>query len=310
MNKRFVASSENSCAGKRLDVAMSHEIDDLSRNRAQSLIKSGDVLVGGKPAKQNRILEPGDIVDVNLNEPTALEACPEDIPLSVIYEDIDVIVVDKPKGMVVHPAPGHSCGTLVNALLHRFGHELSGINGRIRPGIVHRIDKDTSGLLVIAKNDAAHQSLSLQLAAHTVKREYIAITYGTLTLGSGTINRPIGRHAVHRKKMTIIQNGRHAVTHYFVINRFEHSSKYSYIRLRLETGRTHQIRVHMASIDHPILGDQVYGPSKSPPWLTESGQVLHAEILGFSHPRTGEFLEFRAEMPEYFSYTLSKLERN
>ena len=303
----FIVSSECSRAGKRLDVAVSREFAELSRTRAQSLIKSGGVLVCGKPAKPNRILEVGDIVSVTLGETQAIDICPENIPLTVVYEDRDVIVVDKPKGMVVHPSPGHTGGTLVNGLLYRFGNELSGINGYFRPGIVHRIDKDTSGLLVAAKNDSAHQSLSAQLAAHTVRREYTAVAMGNIAADSGTVNSPIGRHPLHRKKMAVIPNGRRAVTHYSVAQRFERPARCSYVRLALETGRTHQIRVHLASIGHPILGDQVYGPSNAPPWLAASGQVLHAEVLGFSQPRTGEFLEFRAEIPEYFRHTLAKL---
>ena len=303
----FVVSSECSRAGKRLDVAVSHEFAELSRTRAQELIKSGGVLVGGRPAKPNRILEVGDIVSVTLGEPQAIDIRPENIPLTVVYEDRDVIVVDKPKGMVVHPAPGHTGGTLVNGLLYHFGDGLSSVNGCLRPGIVHRIDKDTSGLLVAAKNDSAHQSLSAQLAAHTVRREYAAVAIGSIAADSGTVNRPIGRHPIHRKKMAVIPNGRRAVTHYSVSQRFERPAC-SYIRLVLETGRTHQIRVHLASIGHPILGDQVYGPACAPPWLAASGQVLHAELLGFSQPRTGEFLEFRAGIPEYFRHTLEKLE--
>ncbi|MCL2852352.1 MAG: RluA family pseudouridine synthase [Defluviitaleaceae bacterium] len=307
MSEQFIVGPQSPCIGKRLDAAVSQELEAVSRTRAQSLIKSGGVLVNGRQAKPNRALELGDIVSVELGEPVSIDVAPEDIPLVVIYEDLDVIVVDKPKGMVVHPAPGHTSGTLVNGLLYRFGHELSGINGRIRPGIVHRIDKDTSGLLVVAKNDAAHQSLSIQLADHTVKREYEAVAVGSIPAGKGTVNRPIGRHPVHRKKMAVTPGGRHAVTHYSVVDRFERTTKYSYIRLRLETGRTHQIRVHMASIGYPILGDQVYGSANAPSWLAASGQVLHAKELGFSQPSTGEFLEFRAEMPEYFRHTLTKL---
>jgi len=302
MNEIFAVGIE--LAGKRLDVAASQEIDGLSRSRAQVLIKSGNILISGGPAKPNTVLELGNIVSVQLDEPVPLDIFPEDIPLVIVYEDQDIAIVDKPKGLVVHPAPGHASGTLVNGLLHRFANDLSGINGVKRPGIVHRIDKDTSGLLVVAKNDATQQSLSLQLAEHTIKREYIAIAIGNIKPDGGTVERPIGRHPIHRKKMAVVQHGRRAVTHYSVIDRF---GSHTYIRLRLMTGRTHQIRVHMASIGHPILGDEVYGPAKAPSWLSAGGQVLHAEVLGFSHPRTGEPLEFRAEAPVYFQDTLRRL---
>ncbi|MCL2616342.1 MAG: RluA family pseudouridine synthase [Defluviitaleaceae bacterium] len=295
----FIA--DDTSAGLRLDVAASQEIDGLSRSRVQALIKCGDILVNGKAAKPGYMLQLGDTVSTRLGEPACLDIRPEDIPLNIVYEDNDIAVIDKPKGMVVHPAPGHSHGTLVNALLHRFAHSLSGINGVMRPGIVHRIDKDTSGLLVVAKSDHAHQSLSVQLAAHTIKREYLAIATGNIKPNTGTVDRPIGRHPIHRKKMAVVPSGRHAVTHYTVIER---SGRHTYIRLQLTTGRTHQIRVHMASIGHPILGDEVYNPTKPPHGLGTGGQVLHAHTLGFAHPQTGKILEFESQIPLYFQRVL------
>jgi len=307
MVKNFIVTHENTYAGTRLDVAVSLEVESLSRSRAQALIKSGDVLVNGKMAKANAILTDGDIVEVCLGEPELLDILPEDIPLEIVYEDSDIAVINKPKGMVVHPAPGHTGGTLVNGLMYRFAHELSGINGVMRPGIVHRIDKDTSGLLVIAKNDMAHQSLSQQLAEHTVKREYIALAIGHVKDDSGTVNKPIGRHHIHRKKMAVTPNGRTAITHYTVLEQFDKPFKCTLLRLQLTTGRTHQIRVHMASIGHAILGDEVYGSAKLPPGFVTNGQVLHAQTVGFTHPRTGIFLEFSSEIPSYFQDILHNL---
>ena len=304
MTKTFALEHDSLHIGKRLDTAISKQINSLSRSRAQALIKSGEVLVNGRAAKPNTILNLGDVISIRLSDPISLDVLPENIPLTVVYEDNHLAVIDKPKGMVVHPAPGHTSGTLVNGLMHRFSGQLSGINGVMRPGIVHRIDKDTSGLLVVAKNDAAHQSLSLQLAAHTVKREYIAIAVGRICPDTATVDRPLARHPIHRKKMAVVQNGRHAITHYSVIHRF---LKHSYINLRLTTGRTHQIRVHMASIGYPILGDQVYGTSKLPPGITADGQILHAKTLGFTHPFTNEFLELHSQTPEYFQHVLNTL---
>ena len=298
---------DNADVGMRLDVFLTNELENISRSMIQKMIIYEQVTVNGDAEKPGRKIKPGDIITVDIPTPIAPNVKAEDIPLDILYEDEHLIVLNKPKGMVVHPAPGHGGGTLVNGLLYRFGHELSGINGCLRPGIVHRIDKDTSGLLVVAKNDAAHQSLSAQLASHAVRREYIAVAAGSFAADSGTVDRPIGRHPVQRKKMAVVPKGRRAVTHYSVTQRFELPARCSYIRLTLETGRTHQIRVHMASIGHPILGDQVYGPASPAPWLAADGQVLHAEVLGFSQPRTGEFMEFRAEMPEYFGRALAKL---
>jgi len=307
MDKNFIVNHENNYEGKRLDIAVSLEVESLSRSRAQALIKSGDVLVNNRPAKANAILTSGDTVEIILGEPTQLDILPEDIPLEIVYEDKDLAVINKPKGMVVHPAPGHTSGTLVNGLMHRFAHELSGINGVMRPGIVHRIDKDTSGLLVIAKNDAAHQSLSQQLAERAVTREYIALAMGHVKDNSGTVDKPIGRHPIHRKRMAVIPNGRTAITHYTVLERFDKPFKCTLLRLRLTTGRTHQIRVHMASIGHPILGDEVYGSAKLPAGFVTNGQALHAKTVGFVHPSTGEFIEFTSQLPSYFQSILHRL---
>ena len=307
MSNKFTITHEDTYAGKRLDVAVSLETEGLSRSRAQALIKSGEISLNGCSAKPNTILTVGDIISVDLGEPEPLDILPEDIPITIVYEDGDLAVINKPKGMVVHPAPGHTGGTLVNGLLYSFLGELSGINGVMRPGIVHRIDKDTSGLLVIAKNDTAHQSLSLQLAERTVTREYIAIAVGHMKADSGTIDKPIGRHPIHRKKMAIVPDGRSAVTYYDVLERFDKPFKCSLLRLRLETGRTHQIRVHMASLGYHIFGDEVYGLAKTPHGFSTNGQVLHAQTLSFLHPRTGEPLEFSSEIPEYFQNILDKL---
>lgn len=244
----------------------------------------------------------GDIISLVIPEPEELNVEPEDIPLDILYEDDDLIVVNKPKGMVVHPAPGHYTGTLVNALLYHCKDNLSGINGILRPGIVHRIDMDTTGALVVCKNDFAHQSLSEQLKVHSITRHYEAICYGHFNDMTGTVDAPLGRSSVDRKKMAIVKDGKRAVTHYEVLESYD---KFSYIRCTLETGRTHQIRVHMASIGHPLLGDELYCPYKSPYKL--QGQTLHARILGFNHPRTGEYMEFEAPLPYYFTQLLCKI---
>ena len=299
--------------GMRLDAYIA-AVSDLSRSAAARLIESGSVTVGGKPAEKKRILAEDDVVEITLPEPEECEAQPEDIPLDVVYEDDDIIVINKPEGMVVHPAPGNYSGTLVNALLFRCRDSLSGIGGVMRPGIVHRIDKDTSGLLVVAKNDFAHTALSEELKYHGIEREYHALVKGGFGEDTGTIDLPIGRHPIDRKKMAVLKNSesaREAVTHYEVLARY---GNVSYLKLMLETGRTHQIRVHMSYTGHPLLGDEVYGQSKIPfekrhaPLL--NGQALHAKRLSLTHPRTGERMTFECELPENFKELLEILEKN
>lgn len=289
--------------GERIDKYLSHEMDSFSRSYIQKLIKEGHVFVNGKSVKANYKLSYDETVIVEIPELTEPDIVAEDIPLDILYEDQDILIVNKPKGMVVHPAAGHYSGTLVNALMYHCGDSLSGINGVMRPGIVHRIDMDTTGSLLVCKNDTAHQKLAAQLKDHSIKRVYHAIVQGNFKEDSGTINAPIGRHPVERKKMSInYQNGREAVTHYQVLERF---GNYTYIACRLETGRTHQIRVHMASIHHPLLGDSVYGPQKFPYPL--QGQTLHAKILGIIHPETNEYMEFDAPLPGYFENLLRRM---
>ena len=290
---------------QRLDKLLAERLEGMSRSAIQGLIAGGFVTAGGKPLAKSAKLAAGQAVTVTLPQPEEPDVLPEDIPLSIAYEDRDLLVVNKPKGMVVHPAPGNHTGTLVNALLHYCGDSLSGINGVLRPGIVHRIDKDTSGLLLVAKNDMAHRGLAEQIQAHSLKREYRAVVYGGFKDEAGTIDAPIGRDPAERKRMAVLRNSpgaRSAVTHYFVEERL---SGFTYLRLRLETGRTHQIRVHMAYTGHPVAGDPVYGPKKVITGL--HGQCLHAGLLGFAHPRTGEYIELSAELPEYFSRFLHKL---
>lgn len=290
-------------AKERLDAYLAAALEGVTRSAAQRLIEEGRVLVDGRPAAKSCKLTGRETVAVTLPEPEAVEAVPQNIPLDIVYEDEDVIVVNKPVGLVVHPAPGHPDGTLVNALLYHCGDSLSGIGGQLRPGIVHRIDRDTSGLIIAAKNDAAHQALAAQLQDHTLARTYEAVVIGNLRQDNGTIDAPIGRHHTDRKKMTVTsQGGRNAVTHWEVLERFQ---GYTYVRCRLETGRTHQIRVHMAHIGHPIYGDTVYGPSKAVPGMT--GQCLHAVGLRFVHPRTGEPVELRCGLNEEFETLLRKL---
>ena len=287
----------------RADVLLAGMIDGLTRSAAQRWLEEGRVVLEGRPVKKNARLEPGQVLSVTPPQPEAVDVIPQDIPLDVVYEDGDVIVVNKPVGMVVHPAPGHPDGTLVNALLYHCENSLSGINGQLRPGIVHRIDRDTSGLLIAAKNDFAHQKLSAQLQDHTLARIYRCIVIGNLREDSGTVDAPIGRHPADRKKMAVVAGGRSAVTHWSVLERFP---GYTYVECRLETGRTHQIRVHMAHIGHPILGDTVYGAKKPVPGL--QGQCLHAVGLRFLHPRTGELVELWCDLPEAFQTQLRKLE--
>ena len=301
MDKRtLTAGSED--AGKRLDAYLAEALPELTRSAAARLCQEGQVSVGDKALAKNARLNGNETITVTLPDPEPLEAVAQDIPLDVVYEDSDVIVVNKPKGLVVHPAPGHPDGTLVNALLHHCGQSLSGVGGALRPGIVHRIDRDTSGLIIAAKNDFAHQKLSAQLQDHTLSRIYRCIVVGNLRQDSGTVDAPIGRHPTDRKKMAVVANGRSAVTHWTVLERFP---GFTYVECRLETGRTHQIRVHMAHIGHPILGDTVYGAKKPVPGL--QGQCLHAVGLRFLHPRTGEPVELWCDLPEAFQAQLRKL---
>ena len=303
MEPILLRASEES-KNQRLDAFLASSLDGLTRSQAARLIESGEVAVNGKTAGKSYKLAGGEDIAVTLPEPEPVEAVPQDIPLDVVYEDADVIVVNKPSGMVVHPAPGHPDGTLVNALLYHCAGTLSGIGGALRPGIVHRIDRDTSGLIIAAKNDAAHQYLSAQLADHTLARTYECIVVGKLREDRGTVNAPIARHPTDRKRMAVVAGGREAVTHWEVIARYP---GYTHVRCRLETGRTHQIRVHMAYIGHPILGDTVYGAKKEVPGLT--GQCLHAVGLRFLHPRTHEVMELSCPLPEEFTRMLQKIRK-
>ncbi len=290
--------------GERLDKALSLLIESLSRSFVSKLIKENKVYVNGKTAKSSYTLKCDDEVVFELPPSQEPDIEPENIPLDILYEDSDVIVVNKPKGMVVHPAAGHYSGTLVNALMYHCGHELSGINGVMRPGIVHRIDMDTTGSLIVCKNDKAHNCIAEQLKVHSIERRYRAICYGVIKQDEGIINKPIGRHPNDRKKMAINErNGKDAVTHYKVLERFK---DYTYIECKLETGRTHQIRVHMASIGHPLLGDEVYAPGRKSPFRTQ-GQTLHAMVLEFIHPSDGKQVETIAPLPEYFIKILNTL---
>lgn len=287
----------------RIDRYLSEICPSQSRSYLQKLLKDGAVTVNGSAVKSNYKVSEGDTIVLEVPEAVEPEILPEQLDLDILYEDEDIIVINKPKGMVVHPAAGHSSGTLVNGLMWHCRDNLSGINGVLRPGIVHRIDMDTTGVLVVCKNDSAHGSVAKQLKEHSITRKYYAIVHGVMKADEGTVNAPIGRHPVERKKMAVNEkNGRSAVTHYRVLERF---SQFTYVECQLETGRTHQIRVHMASIHHPLLGDAVYGPSKCP--YTLQGQTLHAGVLGFIHPRTGEYMEFHAPLPEYFEKMLQKL---
>lgn len=291
--------------GERLDKAISIIMEDMTRSSAQKLIEQGCVTKNGIDLSKSYKVSTGDAIDVVIPQPVALEVKAEDIPLEIMYEDDDLLVVNKPKGMVVHPAAGNHEGTLVNALLAHCGSSLSGINGVIRPGIVHRIDKDTSGLLIVAKNDFAHQKLAAQIKAHSFTRMYEAVVYGNLKDDDGTVDAPIGRHPVDRKRMAVTEkNSRNAVTHYHVIERF---CGFTHVQLKLETGRTHQIRVHMAYLGHPVAGDAVYGPKKVITAL--HGQCLHARVIGFVHPRDGRYIEITSELPAYFTDYLNQLKR-
>ncbi len=300
----FVVSEDE--VNIRIDKYISERVPELSRSYIQHLIEDDFVTVNKKKCKSNYKCKLNDKVVVNAEEQKELDVVAENIPLDIVYEDDDIIIVNKPKNMVVHPACGHESGTLVNALLYHCGERLSTINGVIRPGIVHRIDRNTTGLLVVCKNDLAHRNLAEQLKAHSITRKYHAICYGIFREPEGTVDAPIGRHEKDRKKMAINhKNGRRAVTHYKVLKELNH--QYSYIECTLETGRTHQIRVHMASIGHPILGDDVYGP-KNPKIKDLEGQTLHAKVLGFVHPTTNQYVEFDSDLPEYFQKLIDKLQ--
>ena len=303
MSEHIEITAEES--GERIDALLSRLVPELTRSAAQRLLEEGLVTLGGVPVKKNRRTEPGEVYAALLPEPELPEPEPQDIPLDIVYEDADVVVVNKPRGMVVHPAPGHPDGTLVNALLWHCGESLSGVGGERRPGIVHRIDKDTSGLIIAAKNDYAHLALSAQLADRSLSRVYEAVARGEFREEAGTVDAPIGRHPTERKRMAVTERGsRPAVTHWEVIARYR---GWTHIRCRLETGRTHQIRVHMAYIGHPLLGDMVYGAKKPERGL--EGQCLHARELKFLHPRTGEAIHLSTELPEYFQQVLASLPR-
>ncbi len=291
--------------GVRIDKVLSEEFPDISRSFIQKLIKDEKITVNGKTIKSNYKTAASDMINIEIPDAVETDILPENIPLDIVYEDEDIIVINKPKGMVVHPAPGHYSGTMVNALMYHCKDNLSGINGVLRPGIVHRIDMDTTGIIVACKNDFSHRSLAEQLKDHSITRKYEAIVYNSFKEKTGTVDAPIARNPIDRKKMAIDRvNGRNAVTHYTVIKNLK---GYAHIECQLETGRTHQIRVHMASIKHPLLGDSVYGPAKCPYNLT--GQTLHARTLGFIHPRTGKYVEFTSELPDYFNKLLLLLDK-
>lgn len=305
MIQEFTAKLTPEEGGVRIDRFLGSYFEDMSRSYLQKLIKDSAVLVNGNPVKSSYKVEDGDVIKLDVPEAVEPEIEAESMDLDILYEDSDIILVNKPKGMVVHPAAGHYTGTLVNGLMAHCKEELSGINGVMRPGIVHRIDMDTTGVLIVCKNDKAHNAIAEQLKVHSITRKYYAVVHGVLKEDTGTISAPIGRHPVDRKKMSINEkNGKAAVTHYRVIRRFR---RFTFVECQLETGRTHQIRVHMASIGHPLLGDQVYGPSKVP-FSGLQGQTLHAGVLGIIHPSTGKYMEFTAPLPEYFETLLKKLE--
>ena len=288
---------------ERIDKYLSELLTNQSRTYIQKLIKDGNILVNEKTVKANYKVQGNDKINVNIPEPVSANIIPEDIPLDIIYEDDDVLIVNKPKNLVVHPAPGHYTGTLVNGIMYHCKDHLSNINGVLRPGIVHRIDKDTTGALIVCKNDVSHNFIAAQLKEHSITRKYIGIVQGKFDILEGTIDAPIGRHSVRRKEMAINEkNGKHAVTHYKVLKQF---SKYSLCEFQLETGRTHQIRVHMASINHPLLGDEIYNHNKCPYKL--QGQCLHAKIIGFIHPTTKQYVEFEAPNPTYFDNLINNV---
>lgn len=298
---KLTADTEN--IGNRIDKFVSENAEGITRSAVQGLLEKGMILVNGGAVSKNYKLKNGDVIDIEIPEPEPMDAVAENISLDIVYEDSDLLVVNKPKGMVVHPAHGNYTGTLVNALLHHCGDSLSGINGVIRPGIVHRIDKNTSGLLIVAKNDASHLFLAEQIKEHSFTREYEAVATGYFKETEGTVDAPIGRHKTDRKKMCVTtENSRNAVTHYSVIKQY---GGYAHVRLKLETGRTHQIRVHLSYIGHSVLGDDVYGKS----YKGIDGQCLHARKIGFIHPTTREYMEFESELPDYFVSVLNKLEK-
>ena len=305
MKESYNICCNESSVGIRIDKFLSETMTDMTRSSIVSLIESENITINNKKIAKNYKLRANDIISVNIPEPVEYEAEAENIPLDIVYEDDDLLVVNKRKGMVVHPAPGNYSGTLVNALLFHCGDSLSGINGVLRPGIVHRIDKNTSGLLIVAKNDVSHKFLAEQIKEHSFTREYEAIVFGNLKNDSGTVDAPIGRHHIDRKKMTVTEkNSKNAVTHYEVIERFK---GYTHIRCKLETGRTHQIRVHMAYLGHPVSGDDVYGVSNEK--VNFEGQCLHARKIGFIHPKSKEYVEFTSDLPDYFSNYLDKLRK-
>ncbi|SEF43357.1 ribosomal large subunit pseudouridine synthase D [Eubacterium ruminantium] len=304
-NSEITLYPDDFLIGTRIDKYLSDEMEDLSRSYIQQLIDDEKILVNGRKVKSSYKLREKDSIFLNIPEPEELEIIPEDIPLNIVHEDEDILIIDKPQGMVVHPAAGHFTGTLVNAIMYHCKDQLSGINGIMRPGIVHRIDMNTSGLLVICKNDNAHRKLSEQFSVHSITREYTAICYNSFNKDEGTIDKPIARSKNDRKKMAIDMTGRRAVTHYKVEERLKQD--FSLVKCRLETGRTHQIRVHMASINHPLLGDDVYGPKKCP--FNLKGQMLHAGKLGFIHPGTNEYVEYNSELPDYFMKILKVLRK-
>ena len=304
-NFTFEISKENSKI--RIDKFLSQNLENISRSYIHELIKNNDILVNESPTTKNFVLSEKDIVSVNIPEPKEIDILPENIPINIVYEDDDLLIVNKEKGMVVHPAPGNYNGTLVNALLYNCKDSLSGINGNIRPGIVHRIDKYTSGLLIIAKNDISHNFLAEQIKEHSFTREYEAIVYGNIKEDSGTIRTNISRHKIDRKKMAVTDiGGKLAITHFTVLKRY---GNFTHLRLKLETGRTHQIRVHMAYIKHPVLGDEVYANPKNNPFKFLTGQCLHAKSIGFIHPKTNKYMEFSSELPDYFKKVIYNLEK-
>lgn len=299
----FFINSENQ--GERIDKFLSSKLNDISRSYIHKLIEDSNIMVNQNSVNKKYKLSENDMINVKIPKPQELEVVAENIPLDIVYEDNDLLIVNKPKDMVVHPAPGNYSGTLVNALLYHCKNSLSGINGIIRPGIVHRIDKDTSGLLIVAKNDTSHKELAEQIKNHSFTREYEAVVYGNLKEDTGTINANIARHKTDRKKMAVVPFlGRNAVTHYTVLKRY---GNFTHIKLKLETGRTHQIRVHMSYIGHPVVGDEVYANPKNNPFKFLKGQCLHAKTIGFIHPTTKEYMEFTSTLPEYFQKALNKL---